>query len=232
MFGPTHRVAADLAALLGRTAEARSLYEEAIALADAIGAAPFAARARRGLASLEPGPPPSRAPGSGRAISLVRDGDVWVVSSGAATFRLKDGKGLHYLDELLRNPGREVHVSQLAGAVEDGDAGPLLDEEAKRAYRRRLEELKDALEEAERFGDPGRAARARAEIEALTEQLAGAVGLGGRDRKVGSQVERARINVQRRLRDAIGRIERHDPDLGRYLQATVKTGIFCSYEPL
>ena len=58
------------------------------------------------------------------------------------------------------------------------------------------------------------------------------MGLGGRDRKLGSHVERARINVQRRLRDAIQRIEEHDPALGRYLAATVKTGVFCSFTPV
>jgi hypothetical protein len=45
-------------------------------------------------------------------------------------------------------------------------------------------------------------------------------------------VERARINVQRRIRDVIQRVEEHDPALARYLTATIKTGVFCMFSPL
>jgi non-specific serine/threonine protein kinase len=66
----------------------------------------------------------------------------------------------------------------------------------------------------------------------VAEQLAGAVGLGGRDRRAASDVERTRINVQRRLKDAIERIAAADPVLGRYLAAAVKTGTTCVFQPL
>jgi non-specific serine/threonine protein kinase len=113
-----------------------------------------------------------------------------------------------------------------------GDAGPVLDAKAKDAYKRRLEDLRDDLEEAQRFGDTARVARAEEEIDALVEQLAGAVGLGGRDRKVGSHVERARINVQRRLKDVLRRIEEQDPTFGRWLTASIKTGTWCTFTPV
>ena len=58
------------------------------------------------------------------------------------------------------------------------------------------------------------------------------MGLGGRDRKLDSHVERLRINVQRRLRDAIQRIGEQDVALGRYLSATIKTGVFCTFSPV
>ncbi len=110
---------------------------------------------------------------------------------------------MEYLDHLLRSPGREVYVLVLAGADEaPEDAGAVLDDRAKQAYRRRVDDLEDQLAEAERLGDRGRASRAREELEAVAEQLASAVGLGGRDRKAASNVERARVNVQRRLRDS------------------------------
>jgi hypothetical protein len=104
--------------------------------------------------------------------------------------------------------------------------------ERRDARRRRVEELEDQLDEAERLGDRGRASRAREELETVAEQLASAVGLGGRDRKAASNVERARVNVQRRLKDAIRRIAEHDAALGRYLDATVRTGTYCVYRPV
>jgi len=140
---------------------------------------------------------------------------------------------MEYLDHLLRSPGRELYVLVLAGADEaPEDAGAVLDDRAKQAYRRRVEDLEDQPAEAERLGDRGRASRAREELEAVAEQLASAVGLGGRDRKAASNVERARVNVQRRLKDAIRRIAEHDAALGRYLDATVRTGTYCVYRPV
>jgi non-specific serine/threonine protein kinase len=167
-------------------------------------------------------------------LAVSREGDVWAVSTGTgAPFRVKHAKGMGYLDQLLRSPGREVYVLVLAGADEaPEDAGEVLDDRAKQAYRRRVEDLEDQLAEAERLGDRGRADRAREELEAVAEQLASAVGLGGRDRKAASNVERARVNVQRRLKDAIRRIAEHDAALGRYLDATVRTGTYCVYRPV
>jgi hypothetical protein len=59
-------------------------------------------------------------------------------------------------------------------------------------------DLKTELEEAEEFNDRGRAARAREVIEFITNQLRAAVGLRGRDRKVASHAERARLLVTQR----------------------------------
>jgi hypothetical protein len=79
--------------------------------------------------------------------------------------------------------------------------------------------------------DQGRIERAREEIEAIGEQLAAAVGLGGRDRLAASHAERARSAVTKRIKDTIRRIGQANPDLGRYLAKTIVTGYFCTYLP-
>ena len=84
-----------------------------------------------------------------------------------------------------------------------GDAGAALDAEAKADYRRRLEDLREDIEEAEGFNDPERAARAREEYEFISQELAGAVGLGGRDRPASSDAERARVNATRAIRKTL-----------------------------
>jgi non-specific serine/threonine protein kinase len=66
-------------------------------------------------------------------------------------------------------------------------------------------------------------------VDALTRQLAGAVGLGGRDRRLPSAAERARVNVTKAIRTAIRRIAEHDPALAEHLTRTVRTGTFCVY---
>ena len=68
-------------------------------------------------------------------------------------------------------------------------------------------------------------------MTALAREIARGVGLGGRERRAGGAAERARTNVERRLRGAIAKIAETLPALGAYLERAVRTGTFCSYEP-
>jgi hypothetical protein len=173
-------------------------------------------------------PPPAK-------LCLRHEAGEWRLSLGTIEVRLKESKGLRYLERLVQAPHREIHVLELVGGgatMEAGDAGPVIDATARRQYERRLEDLEEELREAEAFEDRERASRAQQDIEALAEELARATGLGGRERRAGSLTERARINVRRRLSDVITRVNRSAPALAKYLEATVKTGTFCSYAPL
>ena len=187
--------------------------------------------------------------------SLQREGDFWTLAAGGRVVRLKDVKGLRHLALLLANPGVEFHAleiiakaeghegaapdSGVPAAVAAGDlqptsqagVGALLDPQAKAAYRQRLDDLRETIEEAETMNDPERAAHARTEFEEIAHELAAATGLGGRDRPAGSDAERARVNATRAIRKSLRRIEAHDSRLGRQLARSVKTGTFCSYEP-
>lgn len=173
-----------------------------------------------------------------------RDDGGWIMVWSGCTAQLRDAKGLGYLHQLLRSPGREVHtldlmVSPSATSVArdpevvaaPGDAGPVIDEAAKNAYRRRLTELDAEVEEATAWNDPVRAERGRREIDALTSELARGLGLGGRHRRAGSTAERARVNVTRAIRSAIARIAEVHPDAAAHLEASVRTGTYCSYHP-
>jgi non-specific serine/threonine protein kinase len=202
-----------------------------------------------------------RALGAGRPVAagprpnaFRREGEYWTVVYDGSLVRLRDAKGLRYLAALLANPGRELLATELEAAehrgapapaglarrpgagelavrADLGDAGELLDATAKAAYKARLEDLRSELDEAERFDDPRRAAKAREEIDFLAGELARAVGLGGRDRRAASHSERARLNVTRAIRAAMRNLARADPALGRHLSSTIRTGRYCSYVP-
>ena len=190
---------------------------------------------------LEVAPAGDRSAGHGARetsrFALSRDGELWAIAYAGRVFRMKDSKGMRLLARLVAEPDVDLHVLDLEspdGRRHPGttsDAGAILDEEAKRQYRARILTLREALEEAEAWNDPGRAAGARAELEAIEQELANAVGLGGRDRRAAAAAERARVNVQRRLKDAIRRIGEVDAELAQYLEQHVRTGAYCTFSP-
>ena len=165
-----------------------------------------------------------------------REGDHWSVGFEGRTVHVRDLKGMRYLAELLFHPGREFHVLDMVGSQTGqrtalGDAGEILDERAKTAYRRRLAEIEEDIQQAHALEDTDREAQADAERDFLVRELASAVGLGGRDRRAASDSERARSGVTRALRQAIARIGEHHPQLGEHLTRSVRTGTHCAYVP-
>jgi len=107
----------------------------------------------------------------------------------------------------------------------------VLDERAREAYRARVSDLQGDLEDAQGANDQERAARARSELDFVAGEPAAAYGLGGRPRKSGDPIERARKAVAERIRAAIARASQAHPALGRHLKNSIRTGVFCSYRP-
>ncbi len=226
---------------------ARTLYDAATSLGDA----ERLAQARELYAEmgvtrrLERGPGPSPSPESLSDNEFRREGDVWALAYRGRRATMRDSKGLRDLATLLARPGQPVPAVELAGAPvggaaapsgpddlhTGGDLGEVIDEQARQAYRERLRVLEEEAAEADALGDAARSERVAAERDALVEQLSAAIGLGGRPRRTGSTVERARSTVTARIRDSIRRLETVHPELGRHLTASVRTGTLCSYEP-
>jgi tetratricopeptide (TPR) repeat protein len=239
----------------GQVAEAERSCSEAARLWNEIGAPYEAALARTALAeALRAGGSEDQAALELRAAQTIlvrievaaseatqsnvfrREGDYWTVVFEGRTVRIRDLKGMRYLAQLLARPGRELHVLDLVAAETGqqtalGDAGEILDERAKAAYRRRLAEIEEDIEQARALADAEREAQADAERDLLVKELARAVGLGGRDRRAASASERARSGVTRALRQAIARLGEHHPELGEHLGRTVRTGTYCAYVP-
>ena len=186
--------------------------------------------------------------GSMGEASMLREGEVWAITYQDRTTRLADSKGLQYLAVLLSTPGRSVpalDLLQLDRAPGDAtpverpllagggrtEADPILDAEARVAYRSRLLELQEEVDGASAANDMERASRARAEMQFLARELAAAVGLGGRPRDHISDAERARQSVSKALKTAVSRITAQDRRLGVHLSHAVRTGVLCTYAP-
>src|SRR5208283_4397148 len=150
------------------------------------------------------------------------------LAGGIASQREQDetsrsAHGLPRGDEDLEKAG--IHIGSL------GDAGEMLDDQAKAAYRRRLSELREELEEAKELGEVERAEQAEQEIDALTRELSRAVGLGGRSRRAASASEKARQTITKTIKAVVERIAQSDAALADILSRCVKTGTFCCYQP-
>lgn len=187
-------------------------------------------------------PPPPRAPNV-----FIREGDYWTLGYRGRIVRVVDAKGLRDIATLLARPGRELHVADLIAASDPSDddgeraratllrggasPDPIVDPRARAAYRARLLELRDELEEAEGNADLGRADAARAEMDAIAGELAAALGLGGRARPRPDASERARKAVSQRIRNSLKRLAEVHPELAAHLERSIKTGRFCSYSP-
>jgi AAA ATPase domain len=135
----------------------------------------------------------------------------------------QSAQGLPRGDEDLEKAG--IQITTL------GDAGEMLDDQAKAAYRRRLSELREQFEEAKELGNVERAERAEHEIDVLTRELSRAVGLGGRNRRAASASERARQTITKTIKSVVERIAQSDIALADIFSRCIKTGTFCSYQP-
>ncbi len=187
---------------------------------------------------------------------FAREGDYWTVLFRGSVVRLRHVKGFTYIASLMREPYRQLHVLELAALEQRSDrmadnhpefdytssasglrvsfqrdTGPVLDWRAKEDYARRLRELDEEIREATAFNDLGKIARFQQERAFITEEVARAIGLCGRDRRGASAAERARVSVTHAIKSGIHKIARCQPDLGRHLNIAIRTGLYCSYLP-
>jgi hypothetical protein len=228
---PYARALGLLAEVLGKDVEAAEHLRDAEKRA-AAAKMHWRASAPPGLG--EASPKTDTDPSSTRGVlRMTREGEYWTLEWEWRTARMRDSRGLRLLETLVSSPDQEFHVLQLAslGLEDDAGAGEMLDRSAVQRYRQRLLDLREDIEEATRMNDEGRAARAKLEAEALTQELARAVGLGGRERRAGVPAERARTAAQKQLRKAIDRIGAQHRALGVHLDRCIRTGSFCAYFP-
>ena len=131
----------------------------------------------------------------------------------------------------MRGPGNRSPPRSSPALVAPAGADPVLDDQARAAYKARLTELDEDIDDATAGNDLERAARATAERDALISELTRALGLGGRSRRLGDDSERARKAVTARIHHAIDHLEHYHPDLAAHLRAAIRTGTACTYQP-
>ena len=107
----------------------------------------------------------------------------------------------------------------------------VFDEKAKQSYKRKIQDLQEEIQHCEDHSNFERAAELQQEYSTLVDHLTASLGMGGKTRKVNDPMDKMRSAVTWRIRNAIQKIEKSHPALGKHLAYSIKTGLFCSYCP-
>ncbi len=184
-----------------------------------------------------------------------QSGDMWEIAyTDGKGFHLHDLKGLHYIAYLLDNPGEDVSALDLEKSHPDSpddtqamqisaaqldenglatsstdDRQPVLDEKAKQEYKDKLESLQDEREQAEQLGDEKRLERINKKTDAISRELNSAQAIFGKSRIFANQNERCRKRVTETIRTSLVKLRTNHKELGEHLDASIKTGGYCSY---
>ena len=126
-------------------------------------------------------------------ITFQRAGRTWRIRSGQRSTVVPHTVGMGYLTRLVEHRDVEITSLELASGLAVAPCGPtpVLDDAAKAAYRRRIEELRAEVDDAESCADLVRAERARDELDRVVDEIGRATGLAGRTRAFTDEAERA-----------------------------------------
>jgi hypothetical protein len=167
---------------------------------------------------------------------IVRDGPAWRLAYGDHVVQIADSVGVHRLRRLLERPWTDMTATELAGAMPGPARQPgrhdLNDVASLRDYRRRIDDLRVDIDQADADHDLDHASARRVELDALLEHLGPSLGLGGRSRAFGDDVERARVAVRKSLGRVFDAVRTQDAEFADRLSDSVKTGIVCRFEPV
>jgi hypothetical protein len=190
--------------------------------------------------------------------SFVLSGEYWNITFNRKTVVVKNTKGIRYIEYLIRNKGKEVHVSDLFYAIDPPDinkidqtlagmseaelemtglsianlkgANMAMTPESKRILQNHLKALTEKIEDAREFENEDLQDRLEDEQEKIIQQLAKDFGLAGKPRESGSLTEQLRKNITNCINKDKKKLQESFPEFVSHL-VSIQTGTFCSYAP-
>ena len=162
---------------------------------------------------------------------FLKENDVWQISYDNKQVLITEVKGFNDLAKMLGHPEKQFHCTELMGSGLEALAEPAFDEKAKRSYQKKILELQEEIRWSENNNDLQRSSYLHEEYDQIVDHLSSSIGLKGRIRKSHDNLDKTRSAVTWRIRNAIQKIEKSHPILGKHLSASIRTGIFCSYVP-
>lgn len=120
---------------------------------------------------------------------------------------------------------------QVTSGVPQGDAGVVADRKAVNQYNDRFSQLLREQHEAEEEGDHERLDKIQDEISQIAAAVSGAVGKGGKLRKMADKRKSLRDSFRNSVNRAIKQIELYDKLLAEHLKTTIQHGNEAVYRP-
>lgn len=185
---------------------------------------------------------------------FCKKGDRWEIAyEESEPFYPNNYIGLHYIKHLLLQPHKEFDVLKFVREVErvsvssagvrnkideglsistsPGKGGEVIDQKAKAAYVRELNEYDKEIQKAERDGDEVLLGQLQKEKENLKSHLSSVIGHGGSTRRFDDEKERARKAVSASINRALEAIKKYNQELYEHLDKYITRGSTLSYKP-
>jgi hypothetical protein len=162
---------------------------------------------------------------------FLKENDVWQISYEDKQVLITEVKGLNDLAKMLGHPEKQFHCTELMGSGLEAVAEPVFDERAKRSYQKKILELQEEIRWSESNNDLQRSSYLHEEYDQIVDHLTSSLGLKGKIRRSNDNLDKTRSAVTWRIRNAIQKIEKVHPMLGKHLSSAIRTGILCSYAP-
>jgi hypothetical protein len=191
---------------------------------------------------------------------FVLAGDYWDITFNQESVGVKNTKGIRYIEHLIRNIGKEVHVLELFYAINPKDATQsneslsgmneeqlaaegfgldsldgafeLVDGKTIAALKLRIEQLNEQIEDATEIGDIEEQEKLKAEKDQIISRLSSDMGLRGKGRMSNSAAEKARKSVGKRISADIQKLQKTFPNFADHLQQAIIKGTYCQYKPV
>ncbi len=177
---------------------------------------------------------------------------LWeIVFNGKESFLGIGYKGLYYIHYLIKISPDKIDALSLANfneksdkmkvlnQCEDGELTVLsafreqeiLDPDTKKEYKKRLEEIEEELEEANKNNDIGKDETLEEEKQKILDELKKATTIKGKHRPFSDDQEKARKMITEAIRRFLKVIEKRDKNLYNHFKESIKTGNMFCYIP-
>lgn len=181
---------------------------------------------------------------------------TWIIEFDGQVFpALPHRIGFSFIQHLLKNPGKSISAKELSSLssknieiteietinaflsvglsiIDSSNAGQCIDSVAMKAYKSRIDELKDLIEDAREFDDIESIENYEDEYDAILSELRRSTNLKGMPKIDKSDNRRISQTVSASIKNAICEIVLQSPDLAKHLKEAIKKGNECEYNPL
>jgi len=189
---------------------------------------------------------------------FMRNGDHCIINFNGNQSIVKVNKGLQYIEYLLRNKERSVHVFELYNAINPtdtslvnkklsamsidelngeglsiadlGNSEDILDSKALSEIKKAIIDIDEQISEAKIVNDLESVANLKQKKDDILSALKGDFGYGNNARKTNSELEKKRKSIQKRISEEKKHLASICPEFAEHL-IFINTGVECQYTP-